>query len=823
MLINPILKVEIKFLRKKQTKTSTMFTMTILILMTSFSVALVPIASAQTVATYAQLSVNPNPVGINQMTNVIVWVQPIPPEAGEVFNGFEVTITKPDGNVDTLGPVDSWPVGAAFFPYTPTKVGEYTFEFTYPGQTMASSGEEYQPATSQTVTLIVQEDPILGMPTTPLPEYIDGIVNTENREWSGIVGSWMMTYYNSTYTGYGDSGGGYNPYSTAPRSAHIRWAIPATTGGLPGGEVGTQGVYSGLSYSSFGNPPIVMHNRLFVNTYANLGHFREGGDGFACYDLQTGEKLWSNNEGGITHGQHYLPSSPGRPGIHSFLWDLDASNNQWEVYDPFDGSLQMVFENITKQGTQWWWEDAVYYGPNGEIYVYILDGYANELTMWNSTKAFWGNGILRYGGDGIERFGWSSSILYDWEKGIEWIVTIPDRNVGWHTPYSIFGISDGVIIAKSGTAGNWIDFDIAYDITNGDELWVHDKSEAVQSFWNSVGEGVTATWDLSTRKWTAYNIHTGAKLWESPQADYPWGTYASYGSTIADGQLFFGSFDGHEYAIDMDSGAINWKFYSGDSGIETVTGSWPMWQGPLVADGVVFCGTGEETPTQPLTRGNRVFAIDAETGEEIWHVAGYMSLKAVAEGVLIGYNGYDSKIYCFGKGPSAMTLEAPKVATPEGTAVMITGTIIDQSAGSKGTPAISDEDMGEWMEYLYMQKPRPQDVKGVPVKLAYQLPDGTWKDIDQTISDMDGNFGYLWTPPGEGTYVVKAFFLGSESYASSEATTYVGIGTWPTPDETDLTDLEDSVSNQTTYILVLVALVVIAIVIALYSVLKSRK
>jgi hypothetical protein len=144
----------------------------------------------------------------------------------------------------------------------------------------------------------------------------------------------------------------------------------------------------------------------------------------------------------------------------------------------------------------------------------------------------------------------------------------------------------------------------------------------------------------------------------------------------------------------------------------------------------------------------------------------------------------------------------------------------------KGTPAISDEDMGEWMEYLYMQKPRPQDATGVPVKLAYQLPDGSWKDIDQTISDMDGNFGYLWTPPGEGTYVVKAFFLGSESYASSEATTYVGIGTWPTPDEPEqvnLTPLEESVSNQTTYILVLIVLVILAIVIALYSLIRSRK
>ncbi len=802
------------------------------ILMTSFSIALVPIASAQTVATYAQLSVNPNPVGKNQMTNVIVWVQPIPPEAGEVFNGFEVTITKPDGNVETLGPVDSWPVGAAFFPYTPTKVGEYTFKFTYPGQTMASSGEEYQPATSQTVTLTVQEDPIPGMPTTPLPEYIDGIVNTENREWSGIVGSWMMTYYNSTYTGYGDSGGGYNPYSTAPRSPHIRWVIPAATGGLPGGESGTAGVYSGLSYNSYGNPPIIMHNRLFVNTYSNLGHFREGGDGFACYDLQTGEELWRRNRGGITHGQHYRSYSPGKPGIISFLWDLDSGNNRWEVYDPFDGSLEMIFENVTKTGTQWWWEDAVVYGPNGDLYVYILDGYANELTMWNQTKAFWGNGIQYIGGDGMERFAWGSmgmpdeeviETVYDWEKGIEWTVTIPDRNVGWHTPYSIFGISDGVIIVKSGTAGNWIDFDIAYDMDTGEEIWIHDKSEAVQSFWNSVGEGVTATWDLSTRKWTAYNIHTGAKLWESPQADYPWGTYASYGSTIADGQLFFGSFDGHEYAIDMDTGAINWKFYSGDSGIETVTGSWPMWQGPLVADGVVFCGTGEETPTQPLTRGNRVFAIDAETGEEIWHIAGYMSLKAVAEGVLIGYNGYDSQIYCFGKGPSVTTVSAPQTAITEGSSVMITGSVTDQSEGAKGTPAISDEDMTEWMEYLYMQKPMPEHAQGVTVKLSAYDPNGNYQDIGTVTADAHGNFGMSWVPPVPGAYYILAEFEGSESYGSSSATTYFVVDPAPSPAQPIEPEPSEAPFITTEVAIIAVVAVAVVIGIAAYWTLRKRK
>jgi outer membrane protein assembly factor BamB len=755
----------------------------------------IQISSAQqgaTITVNLQLAVNPNPTGVDQTVDVIIWGQPIPPGSGEVFSDFTVTITKPGGTTQTLGPVDSWPIGAQVLRYTPTEVGDYTFRLNYPGDYFASEDQTYLGGQSPETTLTVQEDYVQGMPTTPLPEYIDGIVNTENREWSGIVGSWMMTYYDSTYTGYGDSGGGYNPYSTAPRSPHIRWAIPAGMGGLPGGDLVSDGVYSGLSYSSYGNPPIVMHNRLYVNTNPTLGHFRStSGEGIACYDLQTGEELWRREGAGITHGQHYRSYSPSRTGVFSFLWDLNEANNRWEVYDPFDGSLEMVFENVTKDGTQWWWEDAVMYGPNGDLYVYILDGYASELTMWNSTKAFWGNGIHRIGGDGVERFGWSTqgfaseteiSTLYDWEKGIEWTVTLdPDRIVGWHPPYSIFGISDGVIIAKTGTAGNWIDWEMGYDLETGRELWAADITQSVQSFYSSVGEGVAAAFDLTTRTWTGKNIQTGAKLWTTEPAEYPWGTYGSYGSTIAEGQLFHGNFDGHLYAYDIETGATNWKFYSGDSGTETVMGTWPIWYGPLVADGVVFCGTGEETPTQPLTRGNRVFAVDTETGEEIWHIAGYMSLKAVAEGVLIGYNGYDSQIYCFGKGPSATTVTAPKTEVTHGQKLVIEGTVTDQSAGAMGTPAISDEDMGDWMEYIYMQKPFPGNAKGVDVSIDVIDANGNFRNVGTATSDTSGTYSLVWEPDIPGQYSVIATFAGSESYASSFATTSFYVEEAPQP------------------------------------------
>ncbi len=779
----------------------------IALLSTLILINLLPFVNAEAVTTYAQLSVTPNPVGVNQQAIVIAWVQPIPPEAGEVFHEFTVTITKPDGTTTILGPVDSWAMGAAMFAYTPTSIGEYTFLFNYPGQTM-SSGEEYQASQSQTVKLTVKQERSPDWPKAELPtDYWKGVVNTENREWSQIAGSWLMTYYNSTYTGYGDSGGGYNPYSQAPRSAHIMWTKPATTGGLSGGETGTLGEYSGLSYSSFGNPPIIMNGKLYVNTNPTLGHFRDTEyEGFACYDLRTGEEIWKKDSGGITHGHHYVSNFPGYPGVVSLLWDLTGD---WEVYDPFDGKLLMTFENTTA-GTDWWWEDPVVYGSDGTMYVYILKGESNSLAMWNSTKAFEAAQIIRTGGDGLQRFNLKLG-TYDWTQGIEWTKTIPDRNVDWHTPYSIFGISGNVAIAKSGTAGNWIDYDIAYDLNTGDELWVHDKSQAIQSFYSSTGQGVVAAFDLSTRRWTAYNIQTGAKLWDSEPMGYPWGTYVSYGSTIAYDKLYSGSFDGNLYAYDLNTGNVAWKFYSGDSGTETVMGTWPMWFGPIVADGVVFCGTGEETPTQPLTRGNRVFALDAETGQEIWHIAGYMSLKAVAEGYLIGYNGYDSQIYCFGKGPSATTISAPQTTITKGNSVVITGTITDQSEGQKGTAAISDQSMSAWMEYLHMQKPKPTDATGVQVELNAIDSEGNSIDIGTATSDTSGNFGFSWTPSIEGTYQIVAKFAGTNSYGSSEDTTYLIVGSAS----------ESTGSDSTLLLGIVIAALIIAIIAILLVLLKK--
>ena len=111
----------------------------------------------------------------------------------------------------------------------------------------------------------------------------------------------------------------------------------------------------------------------------------------------------------------------------------------------------------------------------------------------------------------------------------------------------------------------------------------------------------------------------------------------------------------------------------------------------------------------------------------------------IADGQIAYLNAYDMKVYSLGKGPSAMTVTAPDVATTVGTPIVIRGTVTDISAGTKqdeqaarfpnGVPAVSDESQAAWMEYVYMQKAKPTDATGVTVTLSVVDCNGNYRTI----------------------------------------------------------------------------------------------
>lgn len=156
-------------------------------------------------------------------------------------------------------------------------------------------------------------------------------------------------------------------------------------------------------------------------------------------------------------------------------------------------------------------------------------------------------------------------------------------------------------------------------------------------------------------------------------------------------------------------------------------------------------------------------------------------------------NGYDNQLYCYGKGLSATTVSAPETTQTIDTEILVKGTVTDQSPGetslgipAKGTPAIADESMDAWMEYLYMQQPLPTNATGVKVILEVLDPNNNYYEVGRTTSDAAGFYSLTFKPEVPGKYTLVARFAGSESYYSSYAETALNIADAPsaTPEPT---------------------------------------
>ena len=226
------------------------------------STILIPNATAHTppwsIPTYAYINVAPNPAGIGQTVNIGMWINNPPPDAsrtyGDRWQNFKVTVTKPDGTTESLGPFTSDDTGGTHADYAPTELGNYSFFFSFPGQTLAGNnldptsagasaypniGDYYLPSNAST-TLTVQQTATPPIPQNPLPtSYWTRPIESVNQYWSTISGNWLgLGVSTFSTTGQYNATGNYNPYTTAPTTAHLLWTKPAAPGGLIGGEFG---------------------------------------------------------------------------------------------------------------------------------------------------------------------------------------------------------------------------------------------------------------------------------------------------------------------------------------------------------------------------------------------------------------------------------------------------------------------------------------------------------------------------------------------------------------------------------------------------------
>jgi outer membrane protein assembly factor BamB len=836
------------------------------------------------VPTWCYISVTNNPIGVGQTTYLFFWLNHFPRTAIGAYGDrwtFTVEVTKPDGSIETLGPFTSDPVGTGFAPYTPAQLGTYNFvaifhEHTLTGEPFppGTSGlyfgtpyvnDTYLASTSDPFQLTVQEDPIEAWEEPPLPtEYWERPINTMNREWDVLAANWLA----GAAQNVGPTSN-FN-YGTGPESAHIMWATPFWAGGIMDkrfGDIGYQTAhYSGLSFE----PPIILNGKIYYNVGS---HPREG---WYCLDLYTGEELYFHNttgpvtgvlgtqemsgpafdpEGSISgeslaFGQIYNYDSPNQHGGFPYLWSTShpTEPNTWMMFDAYSGSYICSIENVPS-----WASSALVYGKEGSILAYNLDTTNNLLQCWNTSRAIW------------YREQWNTNQYWMWRPYLNYTfggiygyslnVSIPD------VQGSMLAVREGQFVI-GGTSGKHNDTYVeqgnlwALSLKPGEEgtlLWnktftpplgVPDTAECLFGAGIMTGptvdpeDGVFLFSQSITRERWGFSLDTMEMLWgpTEPEASM---NYYGMEENIYDGKLFSYGYSGELIAYNITTGEKLWTYTAKQEGFESPYGNYPIGIA-CIADGKIYLTSSEHSPTQPLWRGSYLRCIDANTGTELWKInnwglgSGSGASTVIADGYIVSLNAYDNRIYCYGKGPSATTVTGPETSVPLGEEVLIQGTVTDLSAGTKqgeqaarfpnGVPAVADEYMSEWMEYLYMQQSCPESYTGVPVKLEAFGEDGSYIDIGWITSDPYGNFKYTWAPSDEGLYTIMATFEGSDSYWGSYDATGLSVGSAPEPSGPIEPEEPAEAPLITTEVAIIVAAVIVAVaVIVGFWIVRKRK
>ena len=171
--------------------------------------------------------------------------------------------------------------------------------------------------------------------------------------------------------------------------------------------------------------------------------------------------------------------------------------------------------------------------------------------------------------------------------------------------------------------------------------------------------------------------------------------------------------------------------------------------------------------------------LNATTGEEIWRISWFGvwwgGTCVIGDSIMAGLNaGYDNRIYSFGKGASATSVEAsPKVST-DGSQVLLEGYITDLAPGlsqydiaarfPNGVPAVSEDSMTDFMQYVWMQYPRPTNTTGVSVTLAVIDPNNNYYEVGTATSDENGFYSCAFTPEAAPVAIestVEQYFIPS--------------------------------------------------------------
>jgi outer membrane protein assembly factor BamB len=630
----------------------------------------------------------------------------------------------------------------------------------------------------------------------------------------------------------------FTPYVQAPNSPHVVWKQQYGLGGLIGGAVNQISI---VLEADAVVPSIIYEGRMY-QTVSKMSPTGTGSQNYwQCVDLRTGQLYWER----ILYPGETAPT----------LLTYEPGGNEVLGSEVFAGTWRVWLVAMTSPsgGNP---GRVVKYNPMNGAVVANFTGPPTGVTAGTFYADPWVLSIQTIGSGATARYrliNWTiannaGTTVVGAGLGAQPIVdNFTQRiwgNISW--PFNSLGTDDfetGIAVVTQGitptsTGVQTGTIAMAASLFTGQLLWnkTLDASTGFEDFATALplaDHGKFAIRNRDDAKEYCFDQNTGNLLWKSDLSGWPWGVFQAYDIQSAYGLILSNDYYGIR-AIDWDTGKRVWEFTAPAVPFETPYGNYSWHSAGIVADGKLYTWNNEHTPSEPITRGWRLFCINVTTGEGIWNMSyssnvggGRSFAGAFADGYLAVSNSYDATMYIIGKGKSATTVTAPDVVVSKGTGVVIKGTVLDVSPAQVGTPCVSQDSMSTQMEYLHMQHPidgiwHNVTMTGVPVILTAIDESGGSANIGTaTTSAYYGTYEMAWTPPAEGTYKIIASFAGDDSYGSSGASTAVSVG--PAPPEITIPEQITPLDYTMTIIYAAVAIIFAVFVAVALAILILRK
>lgn len=823
-------------MEKKNKMKTKILSITILFLLTTSTIVSITPAIAEdttdsSLKTYAYVGATPNPIGVGQEVLIRLGITDQLAANQYSWTGLTVIITDPDKTNTTLGPFSTDSTGGTSTAFTPQKAGNYTLQSFFPEQKnpadvnsnglVIPEGTTMLASSSAEVTLTVQEEPISGPTYQPLPtEYWTRPINNQYQTWQTIGGNWLLASNTAnTYNriAYGND--------FAPQSAHLLWSKPLTVGGLVGGANGVTNettenrVTIGDAYQGKFLKSVIMLGNLYYDNYASTSKLHQ----YTAVNLHTGEELWTKtllNNLTLTQGQLMQWNSINVVGTYPYLWATGNAETKTLLglpanagttrcaFDPYTGEFIYAIYDIPSGKSK--------IGQNGEILVYTVNQAQGYMTLWNSTNIpdLWGGKEI--GGSNIEQWRPEAKIVnstgisglipadnditptgyagYEWNTTISkdlpgTVISVLDNRIIGGTASSQ-GVSLWAISIEQSKLGNLL-FNKTW---NSPSDWKEGNvTVAWQATSDNAKDGIVVFGEKETMQDYAFSVETGDYLWNSESHNYLdfytmglSGASARSVNQIYDGKFYTAGYAGILYCYDALTGEPLWEYTAiNENALGSTFAQWPLYP-MFIANGMIYVLHTEHSGYElSLPVDSPMICLNATTSDVVWRADGLIrgthwgGYPIIGDSIIAAFNTYDLQVYAIGKGPSAVTVDAPMSGVSFGSSVTIRGTVLDVSPGTtqtevqlrfpNGVAAVSDGNMTDWMKYVYQQTSRPLNMQGVPVTISVVDSNDNYRTIGTTVSDQDGFFSFSWLPDIEGQYTLYASFEGSNSYYSSHA------------------------------------------------------